>query len=160
MSDSIVACSNNRCFLDAFVVNPRQPVRCPACNKPLTELPYIPILHFYRPQGGRKGHFQNDQGYLMVGWHGRTLHTWHASPSQFPGPGIDQNPKAVLEFDPRRAKWYLRNVDLPDMRVLDGVSGHQDISPGQQVELADGARLILGPPDQCRLAFVQMLKLP
>jgi len=95
----------------------------------------------------------------MVGWHDRNLHVWHVDAAQAPGPGVDHNPKAMLEFDRRQSKWYLRNADLPDVRMLDGVSGHQDVSPGKRVELTHGARLLLGPPHQCRLAYVQMLKL-
>lgn len=159
MTDSIVPCQNTRCPLGTFVLQPQRLARCPACNTPLRSLPYVPILNFYRPRRGRKGHFQNDRDYTMVGWHGRTLHVWHADAAQAPGPGVDHNPKAMLEFDRRQSKWYLRNADMPDMCLLDGVSGHQDVSPGKRVELTHGARLLLGSPHQCRLVYVQMLKL-
>lgn len=159
MTDAIVACENKRCLLGDFVLQPHKPARCPACNTPLRNPPYIPILNFYQPRGGRKGHFQNDRGYAMVGWPGRTLHIWHASPAQTPGPNVDHNPKARLEFDQRRGKWYLQNADLPDVRLLDGAIGQQEVNPGKRVELVDGARLLLGPPEQCRLAYVEMLKL-
>jgi DNA-binding helix-hairpin-helix protein with protein kinase domain len=159
MTDSIVVCQNKKCPLGAFILQPQRPARCPACNTPLKNPPYVPILNFYQPRGGRKGHFQNDRGYALVGWPGRALHVWHASPSQAPGPGVDHNPKATLEFDHRQGKWYLQNADLADVHLLDSVSGHQDVNPGKRVELTDGARLLLGPPDRCRLAYVQMLKL-
>jgi hypothetical protein len=159
MTDSLVVCENKRCPLGVFVLQPQRPARCPACNTPLRNLPYVPILNFYQPRRGRKGHFTSDRGYVMVGWHGRTLHVWHAEPSQAPGPDVDHSPKATLEFDHRQAKWYLRNADLPDVCLLDSASGHQEVSPGKRVELTHGARLLLGPPDQCRLAYVQMLKL-
>ena len=159
MTDSIVPCENRKCPLGAFVLQPQRPARCPACNRPLRNPPYVPILSFYKPRGGRKGHFTNDRGYVMIGWHGRTLHAWHVDPGQDPGPGVDHSAKATLEFDHRQAKWYLSNADLPDVRLLDGVSGHQDVSPGKRVELTHDARLLLGPPDQCRLAHVQMLRL-
>jgi len=157
MTDSIIPCENQQCPLGAFVLQPNRPARCPLCNSPLRGLSHLSILNFYQPRRGRKGHFTNDRGYVMVGWPGRTLHVWHADPTQTPGPGVDHRPKATLEF--QQGKWYLKNADLPDVRLLDGGSGHQEVSPGKQVELTDGARLLLGPPDRCRLAYVQMWKL-
>ncbi len=159
MTDSIVPCENKKCPLGSFIIQPHQKgiAQCP-CGQRLKNPAFLPILNFYRPQRGRKGNFQNDQGYVLVGWHSRPLHVWHASPGDF-GPDADQNPKATFEFDHRRSKWYLQNIDLAEARLLDGVKGKQDIHPGKKVELVDGMRLLLGPPDQCRLAYIQMLKL-
>jgi DNA-binding helix-hairpin-helix protein with protein kinase domain len=158
MSDSVVKCDNPKCSLGAFVLLPqRASHRCPACNTPLKGSTTLPILNFYKPRGGRKGEFTNDRGYVLVGWHDRTLHLWHTDAAIEHRPSIDQRPKAVLKYE--KGKWYLLNLDLPEVRLLDSVGGKQDIAPGQRVELVDGARLLLGPPDHCRLAYVQMLKL-
>lgn len=158
MTDSIVACENSKCPLGAFVLQPHLPARCPACNTPLRNPPNVPILNFYQPRRGRKGQFTSDRGYLMVGWHGRTLHVWHAE-CRGPGPDVDPSPKACLEYDHRRGQWYLKNIDLPEVRLLDGVRGHEEVSPGKRVELTEGSQLLLGPPSTCRLVYVQMLKL-
>ncbi len=160
MTDSIVPCANKQCFLDGFVLQPHQQTRCPVCHAPLRQFPYLPVLHFYKPRGGRKGLFQNDQHYVLVGWPGRVLQIWHADPTQDPSrANVDRQVKATLEFEQRHSKWYFHNIDLADVRLLDRTKGHQDIHPGKQAEVTDGTRLLLGPPNQCRLAYVQMLKL-
>lgn len=159
MADSIVECQSKTCPLGAYVLQPQRPVRCPTCKTPLTNPPRLPILSFYKPRRGRKGHFTNDRGYVVVGWPGRALHVWHADPAQVPGPGVDYSLKAAFKYDHRRAKWYLQNAALPNMRLLNGPSGQDEVKLGQQVELTDGARLLLGAPDTSRIAYVQMLKL-
>ncbi len=158
MTDSLVPCANKKCPLGAFVLQPHLSARCPICGTKLKNIPYLPVFNFYRPRYGKKGHFQNDRGYVMIGLHGRTFHKWHAEPAQAPGPGVDHSPKAVLEFDNRRSKWYFKNTDMPEVCLLDSIKGHQDVHPGQRIEITDGMRILFGPPNQCRLAYIQMLK--
>ena len=157
MTDSVVPCDNPQCPLGAYIVLPGYPATCPACQTPTRTLSTLPLLHMYRPQGGRQGHFMSDRGYLVVGWPDRGLHVWHAMPGQEPGPGIDHGVKAAIEYDRKKGKWYFANKDLAEVRMLDSVSGHQDIHPGVSVEITDGVRLMFGPPDQCRLAYVEMM---
>ncbi|MBN1875395.1 MAG: hypothetical protein JXA33_14290 [Anaerolineae bacterium] len=157
MWDSVVPCANPDCPLKAYILHPGQKAQCPACHTPLQNPSYLPILHFYRPRHGQAGHFFNDRGYVMVGWPERALYAWHADPVCAPGPGVDVGRKAVLKW--HRNTWYIENLDLPEARVLSSTGGHQVLRPGgDAAPLSNGARLLLGPPDQCRLAYVEMLR--
>lgn len=156
MRDALVPCTNKSCWLDQFVLHTNQPASCPLCGQPLTAVSTVPLLRFYRPRGGMKGHYQSELGYTFVGLPNRTLHMWHATTAQAGDPAIDRLPKA--EFRWHKQKWYLKNLDLPEMRVLAQGCGQIIVRPGQEIEITDGARLLLGPPDQCRLAYVQMIK--
>lgn len=159
MLDSLVKCHNPQCPVGEFVLQPYQKsCRC-VCGTPLTKPSYLPILTFYAPWRGRKGQFQPDRGYQMIGQPGRTLHEWHAKPTtQYEDPRVDHRPKAEVLFN--RSKWFLKNLDFAELQIID-MSGNktQAIRPGQQVELKDGLSLLLGPPDTSRLIYVQMLKL-
>jgi len=159
MQDALVTCENPLCPLGSFVLNiETRNFVCP-CGKPMTKFSHVPILHFYQPKRGQKGHFQNDQSYIMVGQPDRNLYIWHADSAQAPGPGIDHQPKATLKFNYRGNKWHFKNIDFAEAHLLDPASKSQEISPGAQVELTDGVRLLLGPPDKCRLAYVEMVKI-
>jgi len=116
----------------------------------------MPLLNFYRPRGGMKGHFSNDQGHVLVGQPDLTLHLWHATGGLAGDPSIDGRPKAEFHF--QKQKWYLKNLDLPELSLLGRGRGYQAVPPGQEIELSDGARLLLGPPEHCRMAYVQMIK--
>lgn len=74
MADALVPCTNPACPLQAFVLPQSTPAHCPACGTSLDNPPLVPVLHFYRPAAGNRGEFRNDDGYVLVGWPGRTLH--------------------------------------------------------------------------------------
>lgn len=156
MRDALAPCTNKKCVLDQFVLHANHPARCPLCGQPLTNVPTVPFLTFYRPRGGMKGHYQSDQGYTFVGLPNRTLHMWHVTTGQAGDPTIDRQPKA--EFRWHKQKWHLKNLDLAEMHLLAQGRGQTIVPPGQEIEITDGARLLLGPPDQCRLAYVQLIK--
>lgn len=155
MRDALVPCINQKCYLDKFVFHASRPV-CPACGQPVSGVKSVPLLSFYRPRGGFKGHFSSDLGHTLVGQPNRTLHLWHATGGLAGDPSVDGRPKA--EFHLQKEKWYLKNVDLPDLSLLGCGHGYQTVKPGQEIELSDGVRLLLGPPDHCRMAYVQMVK--
>ncbi len=159
MGDSVIPCSNPKCPMGVFVFQPHRPARCPVCNTSLHTFTQLPLLNFYRPRGGRQGEYSSDRGYTLVGWPGRPLYLWHAYADKNPGPGVDERPQARLDFDPRESAWYLQNLELPDVRLLDSHEGVREVGPGQRARLNDGARLLLGAAEQSRLAYVQLVKL-
>jgi DNA-binding helix-hairpin-helix protein with protein kinase domain len=156
MLDEIVPCNNPKCHRGATVVYPNQRglPRC-TCNQPINAPPVIPIFYFHRPVSGRVGQFLPDQGYYLVGWPGRTLHDWHAIPND-PGPETDESPKARLDYDANNHKWYLTNLDFPELYLLDKYKGRYDIRQKQRVEIQHDMRLLFGPPRETRLAHIQM----
>jgi serine/threonine protein kinase len=158
MRDALVYCENKDCPLGTFVLSSSNQPTC-LCGTPITRTPCLPILHFYRPRHGRVGHFQNDRDYFLVGQNKRHLYIWHADPTQSPGPNVDDTPKAILRYNGRWEKWYFKNSALPDVRLLTPNRSDIAIPPGTQTELVDGARLLLGPPDRCRLAYVRMMRM-
>jgi len=155
MRDALVPCANKKCGLDKFVLQANRPI-CPLCSQPVSSVNSMPLLNFYRPRGGMKGHFSNDQGHVLVGQPDLTLHLWHATGGLAGDPSIDGRPKAEFHF--QKQKWYLKNLDLPELSLLGRGRGYQAVPPGQEIELSDGARLLLGPPEHCRMAYVQMIK--
>lgn len=157
MSDAIVPCSSSKCFLGGYPVIAGQRIRCPMCGSKPPGISTLPILHMYRPRRGRIGHFQRDRDYYFVGWPDRSLHIWHMNPGKMPGPGVDTNPKGLIKYS--RGKWYLKNVDFPEVRVLDRFGGHKEVKQGKSLELVGDSQLLLGSPDSCRMAHIQMISI-
>ncbi len=155
MEDAIIPCDNPKCPAGSFVVHPGQgAVKC-VCGQGVTSVAVLPILNFYTQR--RAGHFISDQGYIMVAWPGRVLQKWHVY-TDTPEIEPDQSPKCRLDYDPTTKKWYLVNVDLTNLVVLDNQQGPIPLPPGQKTELKADMRILFGPPPQFRMAYVQMQK--
>jgi hypothetical protein len=95
----------------------------------------------------------------MVAWPGRSLYKWHTdTDTATPELEADQNARARLEHDPVTKRWFLVNLALPDIVVLDNAQGLVPVPPGQKVELKPDMRILFGPPPQYRMAYVQIVK--
>lgn len=159
MADLIVPCSNAKCPLKAFVLPEATSVGCPACDTPLNNPPVLPILHFYRPIMDSKGEFQNDDGYVFVGWPGHVLHVWHTDATKAPGPGVDTTAMARLAFDAAGGRWKLTNEAIDGLRILREDGKHRLVAVESACELVDGMQLLLGRGDTARLALVRLKRL-
>ena len=156
MIDSVVPCDSPQCPVGSYVFLPGQTLACPACGTPTRSVSTLPILHMHSPSG-RNGYFSSDLHYKVVGWPGRDFHIWHAIPGKMPGPGVDLDVKAQIDYDSQRKEWYFVNKDLAEVRMLDS-TGHKEIAPGKRQKITDGVRLLLGPPKDCRMAYVEMIQ--
>jgi DNA-binding helix-hairpin-helix protein with protein kinase domain len=163
--DRTIPCINPACEMKTFIFLESDGLNCPWCGEGiksaksrgrLLALPFkeVPVLRMYRPVPGRAGQFQ-DEGYPIVGWHGRTLHLWHGDPTKMPGPGIDATPLAHFVFE--KGRWMLLNAGFPDLQSQAGSEGRNRVTPGQSVEVHEGLRLFFGSLDQWRLGLIQFV---
>ena len=159
MADALVPCANPSCPLQAFVLPASGRAQCPACGTVLDSPNLVPLLHFYCPVAGKRGEFRNDDGYILVGWPGRTLHIWHLEADRLPGPGVDTSPKAHLEYDPATRRWSLVNEAIAGLRILGEAGQHQQVPTGSSCELVNEMQLLLGEGDDARLAYLQLANL-
>lgn len=153
-ADRLLTCANPRCDGKYFVLPQAGHIRCPWCDTALRQPNPLPVLHLQQPVRGRTGIFQPDN-YLIVAWPEKTLHVWHCDPTKSPGPGADATPVARFMLD-GTGKWFLRNESIQGLQTI---PGRQPCRPGESVELVDGLRLLLGPPDVSRAAVVQFVGL-
>jgi serine/threonine protein kinase len=169
MKDSVIPCQDPQCPSNgAFVYHPTRPgaIRC-TCGQRITDPPTIPIFTFYRPSRLRaeEGQYKPEQGYVMVGWPGRTFNSWHELTNSS-SLQMDENPKACLDFDRSNGRWYLTNLDFTGLSIADETGNHE-IQLGQVIELRHEMQLLLGPvvtdpitneKKKPRLVYIQMKK--
>jgi hypothetical protein len=157
MLDAIIPCENPHCPAGSFVVHPQGgPVQC-LCGQPIRSVPALPVLNFHTQR--RSGLFNSDQGYYLVAWPGRTLHKWHTDTDiSMPELEPDQSARARFDYEPATKKWFLANLALPEIVVLDAVQGLVPLPVGQKLELKPEMRILFGPPTQCRMAYVKIKK--
>lgn len=164
-ADRLVPCLNPACEMKTFVFLESEGVHCPWCaygvkgpgggiRLPQLAFKELPVLRLYRPIPGRVGQFQ-DEGYAIIGWPGRTLHSWHGDPGKPPGPGIDARPAAHFELE--KGRWVLTNDGFTELHSQTNTGGRNPCRHGQSIELSEGIRLFFGPIDQWRLGVVQIL---
>jgi DNA-binding helix-hairpin-helix protein with protein kinase domain len=154
MADRIVACQNPACAMKAFAAPDTHGFKCPWCGVPYRSASGLPVLTLYRP-GSVRGSYTSDD-WSIVGYQGRPICIHHVDTQKSPDPAAP--PVICARFDcDNKGQWYLFNESLDDMRALEA-SGSAIVKRGTRVALTPGMRILLGPEEKCRLAYVQMLR--
>lgn len=148
--DLIQPCVNPDCEQKWYVFDGSTQPACPFCHTPYRGT--LPILNFYSAQ--HEGRFLADNHRLMV-YSSQSLYLWHVNRTVFPNERLlPEQKKRLGYFVLHQNAWWLVNEAMPE--VLD-VDSRETFSPGQQIELRESRKLLLGREAGDRLAVVQMV---
>jgi hypothetical protein len=157
LQDHALPCSNPKCQCGYFPLLDNGPAKCPWCGTMQQSFGSLPQLQFYRQ--GATGHYTPIPYNKVIGWKGRTLHTWHVDISKQRGPHLEpDDEQPIAEFFPHQGDWHLINKGKTEVSVLDG-SGFRAVSPQKGVVLKANMRILFGSPENGRMALVQLRRL-
>lgn len=164
--DHIIPCSNTSGCEQRFFVAPEAgPLRCPLCKTYVDFPAQIPYLKLRSPRHIRGAYQYEDEGLFpryVVGWAERPLYLWHANPAVKAAPGPlgqppDSRPCAFIRFDASQRVWYLDNLALPQLQISnDGGATWAPVQVGTRAPLMNNGRLLFGPLNLARMAFIEM----
>jgi serine/threonine protein kinase len=152
--DLIQPCQNKKCEQGWFVFDNSTKPKCPYCG---TEYKgQLPVLDFYSMKPNKA--FGLDNHRLMV-YSDQWLYQWHVYKNVFPDEKIsDEQKKPVGYFVFHNGKWVFVNTLLAHLKDVTDSGNHIDIPINSMVEITNGKKLLLAPPDQGgRLVIVQMV---
>ncbi len=152
--DLIQPCANPLCDQKWFVFDNTAPAKCPFCGTPVSGS--IPVLNLYSSRGGES--FLPENHRLMV-YSNQYLYQWHVSRNIFPSERLtNEQKRPVGYFVFHVGRWLLVNQTLTGLK--DVTSGEGILyTPGSQVVLENGQKLLLSPEDGGRLVHIQMANL-
>lgn len=150
--DILVPCSNPQCEKKWYIMGDFQPT-CPWCH---TKLPYktLPMLYYYKEQGGKKGHYIYEAQNMFV-WHGRRIHKWHVYDNIWPGEKVDKTEYGYFQY--HQGEWYLVNTGMLGAVINNG--SMSNFNPGSQIHLTQGLQIKLSNQDHGRLVQTHMIKI-
>ena len=165
--DLLVRCANPACNDRWFMLNmqgidgpapvPRRTQACPFCKTTVSG--QIPFLNFYthrRVEG--VGKYLID-GRKLVLFDGQELMLWHASskPEFAPSERLtDDMRKRVGYFQFHQERWYLTNVNMPNLKVFEAGSS-RSVPRGKPLMLSEAMQLQFDSPENDgRMATVQI----
>ncbi len=166
--DHIIPCANTSgCELRFFPAPEMGPLRCPLCKTYVDFPDYVPYIKLRSPRLLGGTYQYEDEGRFpryVVGWPDRPLYLWHTDPAIKAAPGPlgqppDSRPCGLIRYDAAQRVWYLDNLNLPQLQVAVDTSVGQSWAPvpvGARVPLAHNGRLLFGPLNQARMAFIEM----
>lgn len=153
LTDRVLVCDDGQCKLRHYPVAAQLgSIRCPWCSTVPSLKHRLPLLRFYRRSSGGDEWFSEHDQYI-VGARGRTLHPWHTRYGTVPSLG---NTDPVAEIRCEGGDWSIKNQELKGMREV-GNDGTEPVSPGDEVALEDGKRLLLHDGPNARMVYVQMV---
>lgn len=140
--DMLHPCANGKCSHGWFILHtPKQP-KCTFCGTKLKGS----ILILKLCKQSKPGQWLHDD--QLVLYNNIYLCKWHTHSGIFPGEEADRTPQAYCVL--QDGKWLLVNMNL---QSLTSVGGNR-VSPGQAVELKQGARFRLSQDSNGRMAEV------
>ncbi len=152
--DRIVTCYNKDCHEKFYPIAEGRPAVCPWCNTKLPLKEGLPILRLYE-FSQRGPSLVND--FWIAGYHGRTLHSWHAKPGAEADVFADQTPIARIERRPDRTAWLVAMGGEGLARMDDKGQVAESIRQDGAIKLSPGTAIRLGGAG-ARMAVVQLLQ--
>ena len=150
--DILVPCSNQKCEKKWFIMGDFHS-SCPWCH---TKIPYktLPLLYFFKEQGGKKGHYIYEAQNMIV-WNGRRVHKWHVYDNIWPGERVNKTEYGYFQY--HQGEWYLVNTGMLGTIIANGFMSN--FNPGSQIHLTLGLQIKLSNQDHGRLVQTHMIKI-
>lgn len=152
-ADLIYPCTNPKCEAKWFVFGKATSYTCPFCRQKIN-VPYVPIIQFYKEQLGKPGNYLNEKHRLVV-WNGLYLYKWHTFDHIWAGENADKTPQGCFVF--HNNDWYLYNMEM-DASIVDG-GMPKPIPHNQHVRVTDGMQIKFSNEPHGRLGLLQFLKI-
>lgn len=166
--DRTIPCASPACSWRFFVAQPDAPLACPACSHQLESPPELPFIYLLpaRQQNYLSFWVELPSAHYLVAWPERVLHHWHVKAQTVsvwntPGYIPDTAPCASFHWDHQSNRWYLKNINLPDLTYCSSITQLNTWSscPVQAaLPLMDGMLIQFSAARDAYCAYVTMRK--